>query len=304
MASLTIFTPTYNRKGTLKECYRSLCAQDDPDFLWMIIDDGSTDGTEEEVRSWIIENQISIEYHFQKNAGKPAATNHALDLLNTDLWLCLDSDDVLTANAVSTIKSDYLIAKQNPNCCGIIYNRYKKDGASILTVNGKSSRLPEIIQFATHIEIEYIYHANGDKAYVYFAKKLHGFRFPIIEGERFIGESFQHIALASAEKFYISHERVYLWEYRDDGLSANNRQLHKNNPKGYKLLKKQLMLSNLPLCAKLRAAIMYVAACKLCGDKRIIRESPRPILTFFAFFPGLFAFHKFYGIPEKKKPTK
>ena len=52
MAFLTVFTPAYNRAHTLQRTYESLCRQECKDFLWLIIDDGSTDQTSELVQSW------------------------------------------------------------------------------------------------------------------------------------------------------------------------------------------------------------------------------------------------------------
>ena len=43
---ITIFTPTYNRKKTLPKLYKSLKNQNDKDFEWLIVDDGSSDGTD------------------------------------------------------------------------------------------------------------------------------------------------------------------------------------------------------------------------------------------------------------------
>lgn len=43
MESLTVFTPAYNRAHTLGRTYKSLCAQSNKDFIWMVVDDGSTD---------------------------------------------------------------------------------------------------------------------------------------------------------------------------------------------------------------------------------------------------------------------
>ena len=50
---ITIFTPTYNRAYTLVNLYQSLVRQDSNDFEWLIIDDGSTDNTEELIKVWI-----------------------------------------------------------------------------------------------------------------------------------------------------------------------------------------------------------------------------------------------------------
>ena len=41
---LTVFTPAYNRAHTLPRTYESLCRQSCKDFVWLIVDDGSSDG--------------------------------------------------------------------------------------------------------------------------------------------------------------------------------------------------------------------------------------------------------------------
>ena len=61
MKLLTIFTPSYNRAYCLDQCYESLIRQTNQDFLWLIIDDGSTDDTKTLVESWILENKIDIQ---------------------------------------------------------------------------------------------------------------------------------------------------------------------------------------------------------------------------------------------------
>ena len=53
MHLITIFTPTYNRSDLLNIAYDSLVRQKNKDFLWLIVDDGSTDNTEEIVSKWI-----------------------------------------------------------------------------------------------------------------------------------------------------------------------------------------------------------------------------------------------------------
>ena len=60
---LTVFTPAYNRADLLVRCYDSMKRQTCKDFIWMIIDDGSTDGTQELVKQWISkESDFTIEY--------------------------------------------------------------------------------------------------------------------------------------------------------------------------------------------------------------------------------------------------
>ena len=59
---ITVFTPTFNRAYLLGRLYESLCAQTNKDFEWLIVDDGSTDNTEQLISSFIQENRILINY--------------------------------------------------------------------------------------------------------------------------------------------------------------------------------------------------------------------------------------------------
>ena len=70
MKELTVFTPTYNRAYTLGRLYESLCRQSNKNFEWLVVDDGSKDGTEELIKSWQSEEKISIRYIYQENGGK------------------------------------------------------------------------------------------------------------------------------------------------------------------------------------------------------------------------------------------
>lgn len=77
MKTLTIFTPTYNRGYILGNAYESLKKQTNKDFIWLIVDDGSTDNTEDIVEKWIEENTIEIRYIKKENGGKHTAYNVA-----------------------------------------------------------------------------------------------------------------------------------------------------------------------------------------------------------------------------------
>lgn len=286
---LTVFTPTYNRRNTLQRCYESLVAQIDRGFIWMIVDDGSTDGTGELVSQWINEKKISIEYHYQENAGKPSATNFSLDNTKTPLWMCLDSDDCLTKDAVRIIglKVDKVLLE--PVCCGIVGPK-KLMNQSEKTVGNWTNVINGKTRYISHVELEYQYRVHGDKVYVYRTDKIGNIRYPVFPNEKFIGESYLHEEMAKNYKYYVINEAIYTCEYRLDGLSAQSRKLHVRNPQGYRCIKKQMMYNHKPLIDRFRAAIMYVAACLLCKQKKIIRKSPCKGLTCVAFFPGVFAY--------------
>lgn len=103
MKTLTVFTPTYNRAHTLPRLYQSLCAQTSDDFEWLVIDDGSTDGTMGLVAQWQEENIIPVHYIFKENGGLYTGYNVAYLTIETELNVCIDSDDAMPADAVEKI---------------------------------------------------------------------------------------------------------------------------------------------------------------------------------------------------------
>lgn len=100
---LTVFTPTYNRAHTLERLYRSLCVQTCKDFEWLVIDDGSTDGTEELIEKFRLENLIPIRYIYKPNGGLYTGYNTAYANIDTELNVCVDSDDFMPPDAVEII---------------------------------------------------------------------------------------------------------------------------------------------------------------------------------------------------------
>ena len=79
MAFLTVFTPTYNRAHTLGRTYESLFKQKCKEFIWLIVDDGSTDQTKELVRKWQKQdNGFEIQYIYNEINNR----NIIMDILN------------------------------------------------------------------------------------------------------------------------------------------------------------------------------------------------------------------------------
>ena len=103
MKTLTVFTPTYNRAHTLERLYRSLCAQTCRDFEWLVIDDGSTDGTAALIQDFIKEGLIPIRYIYKENGGLYTGYNTAYANIETELNVCIDSDDTMPTDAVEII---------------------------------------------------------------------------------------------------------------------------------------------------------------------------------------------------------
>lgn len=104
---MTIFTPTYNRINTLPRVYKSLLNQSDKNFIWLIVDDGSTDGTKNLISEWIKDARLKIRYYFKDNGGKHTAMKLAYEQADTKYFLAIDSDDELTPDAVKIFYEEW-----------------------------------------------------------------------------------------------------------------------------------------------------------------------------------------------------
>ena len=100
---VTVFTPTYNRADVLHRVFDSLKAQTYRDFEWLIVDDGSADNTKAVVERFVDQGAFPIKYVYQENQGKHIATNNAVAMTESELFVIADSDDAFTANALQRL---------------------------------------------------------------------------------------------------------------------------------------------------------------------------------------------------------
>jgi glycosyltransferase involved in cell wall biosynthesis len=93
MPLFTVFTPAYNRAHTLHRAWESLKAQTLRDFEWLVIDDGSTDGTRELMERYQQEADFPVRYIQEPHRGAWAVHNVSLRESKGRFWIKLDSDD-------------------------------------------------------------------------------------------------------------------------------------------------------------------------------------------------------------------
>jgi glycosyltransferase involved in cell wall biosynthesis len=113
MKLITVLTPTFNRSVTLPRVYNSLVSQVDHDFLWMIVDDGSTDDTEFIVKEWMNESRIEIQYYKIPKGGQHKALQLGYNKAETKYLIKIDSDDALTPDAIQTYKRAWQSVEMN-----------------------------------------------------------------------------------------------------------------------------------------------------------------------------------------------
>jgi glycosyltransferase involved in cell wall biosynthesis len=87
---VSVITPTYNRADLIRETIDSILGQTFGDFEYIIIDDGSTDGTEAVVKGY---GDPRVAYHFHANRGEAASTNRGWQLARGEYVAVVSSDD-------------------------------------------------------------------------------------------------------------------------------------------------------------------------------------------------------------------
>lgn len=273
---LTVFTPTYNRAYCLENCYRSLVRQTCKDFIWLIIDDGSTDHTKELVEKWLKENQVEIQYVWQENQGMHGAHNKAYELINTELNVCIDSDDYMPDDAVEKI-TRFWREHGNDQVSGLI-------GLDTDTQNKViGTKLPEHIGHSTLFDLYYKHGVRGDKKLVYRTVLTKKYPYPVYQNERYVGLAYKYYMLDKQYELLFMNETICCVEYLPDGSSLNMLRQYRKNPRGFAFYRKELM--KLPFAGvsfKFRQAIHYVSSSLLIKNASFIKESPEKILTVLA----------------------
>lgn len=231
---ITVFTPTYNRKENLQRLYDSLLKQKTK-FEWIIVDDGSKDNTNEFILKLKRENKIKINYFYKENGGKQSAYNKGLELAKGDIFLCIDSDDFLEDNILSTIEKDFKKIIDDDKVCAIMYNQgYISDKSLIGTCFPKDNLVDN------YYNIYNKYNVSGDKLIVFKTNIAKKYPFPIIKGEKFITEALIYDRVALNYNFLCKNKIAAYKEYLNDGYSNNYFELVKRNPKGNALYYKEL----------------------------------------------------------------
>jgi glycosyltransferase involved in cell wall biosynthesis len=272
MILITVFTPTYNRAHTLNDLYDSLCNQSQKGFEWLIIDDGSTDNTRDHIEKWIIENKLSIRYYYIANGGKMRAHNKAVKKCKTELFFCVDSDDMLTQNAIELIAKTWQSNSKN-NISGIV--GYK----SFIPANQSRSDEFRTNDNLTKLRTLYQNGFKGETSLIFRTSILAENLFPEIPGEKFITEEYVYNIID--DKYYLItlKETLTLCRYLDDGYSKNTMELKKDNPKGWAMYHNQ----KLKYCINTKCLILntlnYISHSFIAKNAHIISSSNKKFIT-------------------------
>lgn len=282
---ITVFTPSYNRANTLPRLYKSLLRQTNKSVCWLIVDDGSVDNTENLVKSWIAENKMEIQYYKQENQGKSMAHNRGVELTQTELFVCVDSDDYLMDNAVEEITQCWQNMQQTD--VGILAFKTSEDKPVTKIKYGGSGIRTTLKNAYQHLGLV------GDTMLVFRTKTIQKYSFPYFKGEKFVPEGYLYDRIDQDGNLILLEKKLYVCEYLDDGYTSNMAKLLKNNPCGYLAFIKQRLRFDKTVKEKFLDSIRYVAMAKVHNEP-IIRNAVYPLYAIIAYPMGILFYNRRY----------
>lgn len=284
---ITVFTPTYNRRHLLPVLYKSLCAQTDKRFVWLIIDDGSKDDTESLVKEWQNENVIEIKYFYKKNGGMHTAHNAAYRLIETELNVCVDSDDSMPEDAVEKIYKFWDSFNEKEKVAGILALDFDINKNQII-----GGKLPEDGTIITSESLIKKYGSFGDKKFIYRTDIINSVNeYPEFEGERLVPLSYKYWLVDRKMPIVTLNEVVCLVDYQPDGSTNTIQRQYFQSPKGFLASKTEQMIYPRILKKQIKATVHYVFFSKISGEKHYIKKSPKKLMTLLLLPLGL-AYYK------------
>lgn len=276
MKTLTVFTPTYNRAHTLERTYRSLCRQTSRDFEWLVIDDGSTDGTRELVQGFIDEALIPIRYIYKENGGLYTGYNTAYANIETELNVCIDSDDYMPDEAVERIVKTWR-ERGADRYAGIIGLDYYADGRG--PIGGK---FPAWMSECYMLDLYVKGIHRGDSKQVMRTALMKQVAPQVgFEGEKNFNPVYMLLRVCDERPLLVLNENLCYVEYQQtDSMSGAIFRQYMESPRSFaKARVLEMSLKRTTLRNNLRLAIHYVSICLIARDGDWLKNSPKKLLT-------------------------
>ena len=271
---LTIFTPAFNRAHTLGRTYESLKKQDCKDFVWLVVDDGSTDNTRELVNRWMEqEKDFEIRYVYKENGGMHSAHNTAYRNIDTLLNTCIDSDDEMAEGAVRKILDKWYSVKDK-GYAGIIALDADMNTGKVI---GRG--FPEGLEETT-VSGYYNAGGSGDKKLIYRTDIINAYpEYPEFAGEKYVSLSYKYLLIDQDYKLAVLDEVVCIVEYQPDGSSNSMFKQYLRNPRGFAFWRTVRMKYDTTMKRRIMDCIHYCSSAQIGNIKGYVKDSPYPLLT-------------------------
>lgn len=276
MALLTVFTPTFNRAHTLGRVYDSLCRQTCKEFEWLVVDDGSTDNTRELVEQWQGEDKLPIRYIHKENGGLHTGYNTAYANIDTELNVCIDSDDFMPDDAVEIIVREWHTrgAEHYAGLLGLDYDlRSGKPIGGMFPSGMKDCYFLDLYTKKLHI---------GDSKPVMRTDLMRkvapqtGF-----EGEKNFNPVYMMLQVCDDYPLLVVNANLCYVEYQTgDSMSGGIIEQYFNSPRSFsKMRRLEMTLKRSDLKNRIRVTVHYIATSIIARNRKLVSESPRKALT-------------------------
>lgn len=233
---ISVLTPTYNRAKLLQRLYQSLLENMGKgiQIQWLIMDDGSTDQTEEIITKIKQENKLEIYYQKQENQGKMKALNNLLPQVTGEVMIECDSDDYFKANAFEIIAEHAKHMEENTYALAFLKEDQNGNNLGKLFEKEKTTMFDLYFKEAEP--------AEGEKALVFQTKIRKQYKYPLEKEEKFVTEARLYHQMDLQYHIKCVNEPIMVCEYQEDGYTQNMIQIFKNNPYGYYEYFKEMFL--------------------------------------------------------------
>lgn len=277
---LTVFTPAYNRADLLTRCYESMCKQTNKNFIWMIVDDGSTDNTREISESWVKNTKdFQVIYIYKENGGLHTAYNTAIANIDTELCVCIDSDDFMPDNAVGLIL-DFWKKNGSDKYAGIVGLDFDMDGNVIGDMLPDIKSVNLIGLFTGKYNI-----VNGDRTNVVRTELYKKYApMKVFKGEKNFNPHYMHLQISEEYEFLVLNENLRFVDYQETGMSNSMLKQYRSSPNSFAEIRKlYLSFKDTSFKFKIKHSIHLASSCILAKKTMLsIKENPYKLLSVIA----------------------
>lgn len=261
---ITILTPTFNRAHLLPRLFESLTHQTDFNFEWLVMDDGSTDGTSDLFAGkTFLSAPFPIRYYQQENGGKHRALNAGVKQAKGDFIFIADSDDWLLPQSVAIVGQHASAIADDNTFAGVAGLDVFDDERIVGT------GLPQDIIDCNAMDIRYRYHVDGDLKEVFKTTVLQEFPFPEIQDEKFCPEQLVWFRIAQKYKLRYFNTPIYVAEYQPNGITASIIRVRMLAPQATCMMYAEMLAYKIPFKEKIKAAINFWRF-KACAPSRVM----------------------------------
>ncbi len=282
MTQITILTPTWNRRHLLPRLYDSMLAQiADPDTVeWLVVDDGSDDGTDELIAKIAETAPFKVRLLRQQNGGKCSALNHGVAQAKGEWLSIVDSDDYLLPDALE--KMLQMIQRHDEPQIATIFCLYDH-GADIQTKFSDAANWGKFYQWMNSRTL-------FDTTQLIRTRVMQKHPFPIVAGETYMAESWVFHQIDRNYMSAFENVTVVCAEYQQDGLTSQSLRLRSESPVSAMRVYQSQIDSPVSIALKFRAATNFWRF--FFHAKRNQKECAAPIMSIYTLciLPGFVLF--------------